>query len=106
MELRNDQIKSVSLIMGHPVIKYAIKNDAIKYAFINYVINKKINMFPNTPPQLMLDVSCLLIGYVRWLISILIGVEAYWSIKGCWVRLFGGTVPPNNFLFSRTCTAK
>ena len=44
------------------IIKYAIANDIIKYAITNYVINKKINnnfVFPNTPPQLLLEVSCL-----------------------------------------------
>ena len=43
-------------------IKFEIKNDLIKYAIKYDVINKKINnnfVFPNTPPQLLLDDSCL-----------------------------------------------
>ena len=40
------------------------KNEFKKYAITNYIIKKKINknfVFPNTPPQLTHDISCLLI---------------------------------------------
>ena len=50
------------ILVTNDVIKYATKNDALKYAITHYVINKKINInfvFPNKPPQLILDVSCL-----------------------------------------------
>ena len=53
----------IKYAIANDVIKYAITNDVIKYAITNYVINKKMNnnfMFPNAPPQLTLDVSCLL----------------------------------------------
>ena len=52
----------VKYAIANDVIKYAMTNDVIKYAITNYVINKKINndfVFSNTPPQLLLEVSCL-----------------------------------------------
>ena len=62
----NDVIKYA---ITNELIKYAITNDVIKhaikndYAITNDVINKKINnnfVFPNTPAQLTLDDTCLL----------------------------------------------
>ena len=55
----------IKYAITNELIRYAITNDLIKYAIINDVINKKINdnfVFPNTPPQLLLDDSCLLIN--------------------------------------------
>ena len=53
----------IKIAIANDVIKYAITNYVIKYAITNDVIIKKINnnfVFPNTPPQLLLEVSCLL----------------------------------------------
>ena len=68
---------SILIAITYDVIKYAITNDVIKntiktdlikYAITNDVINKKINnnfVFPNTPAQLTLDDTCLLLPEMR-----------------------------------------
>ena len=59
--------KTKTAISAMTANKMLNKDDVIKndYAITKYVINKKINnnfVFPNTPAQLTLDDTCLLIS--------------------------------------------
>ena len=60
---KQSKLLDLSLGLGLEFDKNQIINDEIKHAINNVLINKKFNnifVFPNTPLQLMLDVSCLL----------------------------------------------
>ena len=71
-----------------------MQNNSINYAITNDVINKKINnnfVFPNTPAQLTLDVTCLFIpslaSWVNDSISCLDNIVPYCALRNNIERL-------------------